>query len=97
MILEFDVGIIRNFKKSMDITKGCKKRIVFNGLWPHSMTLILSTLAVDIQNPMLSLFIVAFFEVIILLISQRLIALMFIDAASLERHDNKNENIKNQG
>lgn len=89
LIIEFDVGIFRNFKKALDITKGCKKNVIINGLWPLCMGWLLSTFAVDIQNPMLSLFITAFFEVIILMISQRLTVLMFIDAASLERHDIK--------
>ncbi len=91
LIIEFDTGIFKNFKVSLDITKGCKRKVVFNGLWPHFLGLILSTFAIDVQNPILSLFIVSFFEVIVLLIFQRLTSLMFIDAASLERNDKKSE------
>ncbi len=89
LIIEFDIGIFRNFKKSLDLTKGCKKNVILNSLWPLCMGWLLSFFAVDIQNALLSLFIAAFLEVIILLISQRLTALMFIDAASLERQDKK--------
>ncbi|MGI6084492.1 MAG: hypothetical protein ACOYIF_03495 [Acetivibrionales bacterium] len=94
LIIKFDVGIFKNFKLSLSITKECKKRVILNGLWPHFLGLILSTFAMDVQNPILALFIVSFFEVIILLISQRLTGLMFIDAASIERKDKKNENNK---
>lgn len=94
LIIEFDTGIFKNLKVSLDITKGCKKRVIFNGLWPHFLGLILSTFAIDVQNPILALFIVAFFEVIVLLIFQRLTSLMFIDAASLERKDKKPEKNK---
>lgn len=95
LILEFDTGVFKNFKVALDITKGCKRRVIFNGLWPHFLGLILGTLAMDVKNQILALFIFAFFEVIVLLISQRLTALMFIDAASLERKDKKPEKIKN--
>ena len=71
------------------------RSVIFNGLWPHFLGLILGTLAMDVKNQILALFIFAFFEVIVLLISQRLTALMFIDAASLERKDKKPEKIKN--
>jgi hypothetical protein len=94
LIVEFDVGIFKNFKSSLDITKGCKNRVILNGLWPHFLGLILSTFAIDIQNPILALFIVAFFEVIIMLIFQKLTVLMFIDAASIERKDKKTEEIR---
>ncbi len=89
LIIEFDVSLFRNFKKTLDLTKGCKKRVILNGLWPLCVGWLLSLFAVDIQNPIMSLFIAAFLEVIILLVSQRLTTLMFIDAASIERHDEK--------
>ncbi len=95
LIIEFDTGAFQNFKVALDITKDCKRRVIFNGLWPHFLGLILSTFAIDVQNPILALFIVSFFEVIVLLIFQRLTALMFIDAASLERKDKKLEKNKN--
>lgn len=94
LIIEFDTGVFKNFKKSLDITKGCKKRIIVNGLWPVFLGFILSTLSMGIDNPLLSLFILAFFEIIIYLVTQRLIALMFIDAASLERNDKKTIGLK---
>ncbi|NLE25443.1 MAG: hypothetical protein GX625_08895 [Clostridiaceae bacterium] len=94
LIIEFDTGIFKNFKVSLDITKGCKRKVIFNGLWPHFLGLILSTFAIDVQNPILALFIVSFFEVMVLLIFQRLTSLMFIDAASLERKDKKSEKNK---
>ena len=89
LIVEFDVGILKNFKKSLDITKDSRKNIVVNGLWPVCIGGIVSLLTIDVQNPMLSLFISSFFEVVILFVSQRLMVLMFIDAASLARQDKK--------
>ena len=87
LIIEFDTGIFKNFKVALDITRGCKKRVVINGLWPHFLGLILSSLAIDVQHPNLALFFISFCEALRLLIFQRLRALMFMDAASVERKD----------
>ena len=84
LIIEFDPAILQNFKKSFDIVKKFTGRIVSNGLFPHILALMLTAIAADINNQLLSLFIVAFFEVIILLFAQRLIVLMFIDLTSLK-------------
>jgi hypothetical protein len=89
LIIEFDVNVFRNFKKSLDITKGCRKNVIMNGLWPLCLSLLVSVFAVDVQNPILSLFIASFIEVVFLLIAQRLTVLMFLDAASLERRNKK--------
>jgi hypothetical protein len=94
LIIEFDTGVFRNFKKALDITKGCRRRVIVNGLWPVCLGLLLSSFSIGINNPLLSLFILAFFEVIIHLIAQRLIALMFIDASSLERNDKRAKEVK---
>lgn len=92
LIIEFDVHIFRNFKKSLDITRGCRKNVIMNGLWPMCLGLLAGLFAIDVQNPMLSLFISSFTESIFILVSQRLTALMFIDAASLERRAIKSAN-----
>ncbi len=97
LIVEFDVGVFRNFKKSLDITKGCKRKVILNGLWPVCLGLLLSTFSLGLENQLLSLFILAFFEIIIQLITQRLTVLMFIDAASVERIDGKVNEDKNMG
>lgn len=97
LIVEFDTGVFRNFKKALDITKGCRRRVIANGLWPVCISIIISTFSLGIDNPLLSLFIAAFFEVIILMMTQRLTALMFIDAASLERNDKGAKEVKNAG
>lgn len=89
LIIEFDVGVFNNFKKSLDITQGCRKNVIINGLWPMCIGGIVTLFAMDVQNPMLALFISAFLEVIVLLMTQRLTVLMFADAASLERQDKK--------
>jgi hypothetical protein len=91
LIIEYNIGILRNFKKAWDITKDSRRNIILNGLWPVLTGWLLSTLAADLRNQMLSMFIAAFIDVIIVLMTQRLAALMFIDAASLERHDKKTE------
>jgi len=87
LIIEFDTGIFKNFKVALDINKGCKKRVIINGLFPHFLGLLFNSLAMDVQHPTLALFIIAFCEALVLLIFQRLTALMFIDAASIERKD----------
>lgn len=97
LIIEFDTGVFRNFKKALDITKGCRKRVIANGLWPVCINILISTFSFGIDNPLLSLFIAAFFEVIVLMMTQRLTALMFIDAASLERNDKRVKEAKNNG
>jgi len=93
LIIEFDTGIFKNFKVALDITRECKKRVIANGLWPHFLGLLLNSLAMDVQHPTLALFFIAFFEAVVLLIFQRLTALMFIDAASVERKDKVPEKI----
>ncbi|NLX64907.1 MAG: hypothetical protein GX022_09085 [Clostridiaceae bacterium] len=93
LIIEFDTGIFKTFKVALDITRECKKRVIFNGLFPHFLGLLLNSLAIDVKHPNLALFIIAFCEAMILLIFQRLTALMFIDAASIERKDKVPEKI----
>lgn len=87
LIIEFDVGITNNLKKSLDITRGYKGRVMSNGLFPYLLILILGTIALNIQNKLLALFMLAFFEAIILMVSNRLTTLMFVDAAVLKRKD----------
>lgn len=87
LIIEFDVGIFNNFKKSWHITKGCRKNVIVNGLWPLCLNMLATLIAIDVENALLALFISSFFEAIVLMIKQRLTVLMFADAASLERHD----------
>ncbi len=94
LIIEFDLGILKNFKKSWEITKGCRKNVIVNGLWPLFLGGLISLFAIDVGHPLLALFISAFFEVIVILVTQRLTVLMFADAASLERHDRPKESGK---
>jgi hypothetical protein len=89
LIIEFDVGVFRNFKKALDLTRGNRKLIIMNMMCVYALEWLLSLFSIDINNAVLALFISAFIECIILLISQRLTALMFIDAAALERKDLK--------
>jgi hypothetical protein len=91
LIIEFNPGIINNFKKTLGLTKNNTKNIIVNMLWPATAGWALSSMATDINNAMLSLFITCFLQVILMLMSQRLVALMFIDAASMERRDSKKE------
>ncbi|MCX7772416.1 MAG: hypothetical protein N2376_04810 [Clostridia bacterium] len=91
LIIEFDIGIFRNFKKSLELTKNSKKNIIMNALWPLCISWLISIFAIDINNAMLSTFIASFLEVITIMVSQRLTSLMFLDAASLERLDKKTQ------
>ncbi|NLU51896.1 MAG: hypothetical protein GXX10_03400 [Clostridiaceae bacterium] len=89
LIVEFDSGFFRTIKKSLDVTKGCRKNVVVNALWLLFLRWILNALSMDMQNQMLALFIMSFMEVIFLLTFQRLTVLMYIDAASLEQNAQK--------
>ncbi|NMA66465.1 MAG: hypothetical protein GX957_09540 [Clostridiaceae bacterium] len=84
LILEFNPGIFRNLKKSLDLTKGCRKNVIMNGLWPFIMGWLISYLATGFGNEMISLLIISFLDVIILMVTQRLNVLMFIDALGPE-------------
>ena len=57
----------------------------------YALGFLLNMFSVDVNNAVLSLFISAFLESIILLVTQRMSVLMFLDAASLERKDGKQE------
>jgi hypothetical protein len=85
LIVEFNVGIFLNFKKTIELTESGRKNVVANMMWPAAISWLLNYLAMYSCNSVLSVFICAFLEVIVLLIGQRLTALMFIDAASLPR------------
>lgn len=91
LIIEFDIGILKNFKMAPQITKGSRRHVIINGLWPLVTGWLLSTLAIDVNNQILSLFIAAFLQVIIQLVYQRMAVLMFIDIATLKRQDKKTE------
>jgi hypothetical protein len=91
LIIEFDIGVFRNFKKTIDLTRGNKKHIIINMMSLYALGFLLNMFSVDVNNAVLSLFISAFLESIILLVTQRMSVLMFLDAASLERKDGKQE------
>ena len=84
LIIEFNPGIFRNMKKSLDLTRGSRKNVIINGLWPFFAGWILSLLATGFGNQMMSLLILSFMEVIMSLVSQRLNVLMFLDALAPE-------------
>jgi len=91
LIIEFDIGIFRNFKKTIDLTRGNKKQIIINMMSLYFIGWLLSMFSIDVNNAVLALFITAFMESIILIVTQRLSVLMFLDAASLERSDKKKD------
>lgn len=87
LIIEFNVGVFRNFKKALELTRFNRKNIIINMMCLYALNLLLNMFSIDVNNAALSLFISAFLECILTLISQRLAVLMFLDAASLERKD----------
>lgn len=89
LIIEFDVGIFRNFGKTLALTRNNKKTIILNMLSVSAIGWLLGLFSIDLSNAVLSLFITVFLECIILLVTQRMSVLMFLDAASLERKDGK--------
>ena len=91
LIIEFDVGIFRNFKKSIDLTRGNKKQIIMNMMSLYILGWLLNMFSIDVNNALLALFISVFMESIIMIVTQRLSVLMFLDAASLERKDKTKE------
>lgn len=93
LIIEYDIGVFKNFRKSLDLTQNNRKNIIVNMMWPLAIGWLLNAFAMDVNNAVLSIFISAFLEVIILLVTQRLSVLMFIDAASLERKNKKGRSV----
>lgn len=89
LIIQYDVSIPENFKKSLEIIRECKARVINNGLTPHILLLLLASAPSGISNQLLALFIVAFIEVILVLFSSRLTTLMFLDVTDLKRADKK--------
>lgn len=89
LIIEFDVGVFKNFAKTYSLTKGSRRSIIVNMLWPYLLGFLINIVSVDGRNIMLSLFVSSFLEVIVLFITRRLSVLMFMDVASLERKDKK--------
>jgi len=89
LIIEFNVGPIRNFRKALDLTRNNKKYIFLNMMSLYALGWLLNMISIDVENAVLALFISAFLECILMLVTQRLSALMFIDAASLERKDKR--------
>lgn len=93
LVIEFDVGPIRNFRKALDLTRNNKKYIFLNMMSLYALGWLLNMFSIDVENAALALFISAFLECILMLVTQRLSALMFIDAAALERKDNKQNKV----
>lgn len=74
--LDTGVTIWRNFKLSMQLSKGNRVMIARNIIFIELLYLLIRMFTVESQ--LISMFIISFLEVIILLIKQRLIALMYI-------------------
>ncbi|HPU22321.1 MAG TPA: hypothetical protein PL099_05010 [Thermoclostridium caenicola] len=87
LIIEFDVGPVRNFRKSLELTRNSRKYVISNMMSLYALGWLLNLFSMDVENAALALFISAFLESMLKLITQRLSVLMFIDAASLERKD----------
>ncbi|SHJ60714.1 hypothetical protein [Thermoclostridium caenicola] len=87
LIIEFDVGPVRNFRKSLELTRNSRKYVLSNMMSLYALGWLLNLFSMDVENAALALFISAFLESMLKLITQRLSVLMFIDAASLERKD----------
>lgn len=74
--LDTGVSIWRNFRLSMQLSKGNRMMIARNIIFIEFLDLLIRMFTVDSQ--LISMFIISFLEVIIILIKQRLIALMYI-------------------
>ncbi len=87
LIIEFNPSLKLNLRKTLDITKNSKKNIIINVTWPICIQWLLSGLIADVGDAVLAMFIASFLEAVLQLIRQRLVVLMFMDAACMERKD----------
>ncbi len=74
--LDTGVSLLQNFKTSLKLSKGYRFIIARNIIFISFLNLIIGRFTIESQ--LVSMFIVSFFEVIIILIRQRLVALMYI-------------------
>lgn len=74
--LDTGVTVLRNLKLSAQLSAGNRMMIARNIIFIECLNLLIRIFVVESQ--MVSLFIISFFEVIIILIKQRLIALMYL-------------------
>ena len=82
---------LQEFQKNHRSDPGQQKAYHYKYDEFYALGFLLNMFSVDVNNAVLSLFISAFLESIILLVTQRMSVLMFLDAASLERKDGKQE------
>lgn len=83
-LLDTRVGIIKNFRLSWKLTAGNRLMIGRNIFFIVFLNMIISMVGVG-TNLLLSMFVVSFLEVIVLLIRQRLTALMYFSRTRIEK------------
>ncbi|HAA24759.1 MAG TPA: hypothetical protein DCE11_01390 [Ruminiclostridium sp.] len=86
-LLDTGVGIFKNFALSWKLSAGNRFMIGRNIFFIVILNMLANMLVVG-SNILLSLFIISFIEVIVLLIKQRLIALMYISRTRIEKDNN---------
>ncbi len=91
-LLDTRVGIFRNFRLAWKLSSGNRVMIGVNTFFLESTAMMLFLLPIitivqERTHITLTLFIVSFFEVIVLLIRQRLIALMYFDRTRIIREE----------
>ena len=87
-LLDTGVGIFKNFALSWKLSAGNRFMIGRNIFFIVLLSMFVRMFVVG-SNVLLSLFITSFIEVIVLLIKQRLIALMYISRTRVARDNNK--------
>lgn len=83
--LDTGVSVWRNFKTSIQLSKGYGFFIGRNIIFIYFLSLLINMFTIESQ--LVSMFIISFFEVIILQIRQRLVALMYISRTRKPKED----------
>jgi len=83
-LLDTGVGIFKNFVLSWKLSAGSRFMIGRNIFFIVFLNMVAGMLVVG-SNVLLSIFIISFFEAIVLLIKQRLIALMYLSRTRIEK------------
>jgi FlaA1/EpsC-like NDP-sugar epimerase len=85
-LLDTRAGILKNFRVSWKLSAGNRVMIGRNIFFIVFLNMIISMVSVG-THVMLSMFVVSFLEVIVLLIRQRLVALMYLNRTRKQKEE----------
>lgn len=97
-ILVGGTGAIRTFQAVWRLTAGCRRAVVGNMMMMYLLGMAASWVAVGISGQALvATFVAAFLEVILLLITQRLVVMMYEDASGIVIHPHGTAPVESPG